>query len=100
MRRLIALACLALALVLSPSASRGGTSESILFWSDSPWPSLLAMHPDGSARHRLFRTPQNAKRPTLSPNAKWIAFDGAPPGKPALSDFDIQLVRSDGAATP
>jgi len=56
------------------------------------------MRPDGSNRHRIFRTSQNAKRPTLSPDGRWIAFDGAPPGKPALSDFDIQVVRVDGGA--
>jgi len=54
------------------------------------------MRPDGSNRHRIFRTSQNAKRPTLSPDGRWIAFDGAPPGKPALSDFDLQVVRVDG----
>ena len=70
--------------------------HSILFWTDSPWPSLWTMRPDGSSRHRLYRTSQNAKRPTLSPDGTWIAFDGAPPGKPALSDFDIQVVRVDG----
>jgi Tol biopolymer transport system component len=26
----------------------------------------------------------------------WVAFDGSPPGKAVLSDFDIQLVRPDG----
>ena len=80
----------------SPSESLGGKGESILFWADAPQPSLWAMRPDGSGRHMIFRTPQNAKRPTLSPDGTWIAFDGAPPGKPAMSDFDIQLVRIDG----
>ena len=100
--RLAALGLLLCALVAgvvlapSPGVSRGGNGESILFWSDNPQPSLWAMRPDGSGRHAIFRTPQNAKRPTLSPDGKWIAFDGAPPGKPPLSDFDIQLVRVDG----
>jgi Tol biopolymer transport system component len=43
----------------------------------------------------LPHTP-DAKRPTLSPDRKWIAFDGAAPGKAPLSDFDIEIVRRDG----
>ena len=90
------LLCALALLARSPSESRGGSGESILFWADATQPSLWAMRPDGSGRHMIFRTPQNAKRPTLSPDGTWIAFDGAPPGKPAMSDFDIQLVRIDG----
>jgi Tol biopolymer transport system component len=68
----------------------------ILYWSESPWPSIWAIRADGSHRHRILRNRQNAKRPRLSPDRKWVAFDGAPPGKEPLSDFDIQLVRRDG----
>ena len=68
----------------------------ILFWSDTPWPSLWSIRPDGSHRTRVFRTHQNCKRPVLSPDRKWIAFDGAPPGQRPLSQFDIQVVRRDG----
>jgi len=100
MTRLLAVACVALVSAATAGAGAGsseaGRSESIFFWTDSPGPSLWAMRPDGSNRHRLFRTPQNAKRPSLSPDGKWIAFDGAPPGKPPLSDFDIQVVRING----
>ena len=39
---------------------------------------------------------QNAKRARLSPDRSWVAFDGAPPGKQPLTDFDIQIVRLDG----
>lgn len=98
--RLSVLTCVAF--VLAAAAGAAGSDEarvrtqSIFFWTDSPGPSLWAMRPDGSNRHRIYRTPQNAKRPALSPNGKWIAFDGAPPGKPPLSDFDIQIVRVDG----
>jgi Tol biopolymer transport system component len=74
------------------AASRGGV---ILFWSESPIPSLWMVRPDGTHRHRLPLR-QNCKRPTLSPDRKWILFDGTPPGKPPLTDFDIQLVRPDG----
>jgi hypothetical protein len=77
-------------------AHRAAASGLILYWSDSPWPSIWSVRPDGSRRHRLFRTRQNAKRPVLSPDRQWVAFDGAPPGKPPLSDFDIQVVRRDG----
>jgi Tol biopolymer transport system component len=44
----------------------------------------------------LLANRQNAKRPRLSPDRKWVAFDGTPPGKPVMSDFDIQLVAFDG----
>jgi TolB protein len=74
------------------AAPRGNV---ILFWSDSPFPSLWTIRPDGTHRHRL-RLRQNCKRPRLSPDGKWIVFDGTPPGKPPLTDFDVQLVRRDG----
>jgi TolB protein len=69
----------------------------ILFWSESPWPSIWSVRPDGSRLRRAYHTRQNAKRPRLSPNRRWIAFDGASPGKPPLTDFDIQIVRVDGS---
>lgn len=69
----------------------------ITFWSDSPWPTIWAIRPDGSNPRRLLRTRQNAKRPRLSPDRRWVAFDGAPPGTRPLHDFDIQLVRRDGS---
>jgi Tol biopolymer transport system component len=68
----------------------------IVFWRESPWPSIWSVRPDGSHLRWAYRTHQNAKRPTLSPDGKWIAFDGAPPGEPPLSDFEIQIVRWDG----
>jgi Tol biopolymer transport system component len=74
-------------------SSSGGT---ILFWTDSPIPSLRAMRPDGSNVHRVFVSRLNAKRPSLSPDRRWIAFDGSSPGKPPLSDFDVQVVGLDG----
>jgi Tol biopolymer transport system component len=68
----------------------------ILFWSMDPYPSLWSIRPDGSHRRRLFRTRQNCKRPSLSPDRRWIAFDGAPPGKASMKEFDLQIVRRDG----
>jgi Tol biopolymer transport system component len=76
------------------SAARVGSL--ILFWSDTPYPSLWSIRPDGSHRRLVFRTRQNCKRPVLSPDRRWIAFDGAPPGQAPLSQFDIQVVRRDG----
>jgi TolB protein len=76
------------------SETRAGSL--ILFWSDTPWPSLWSIRPDGSHRKRVFRTRQNCKRPVLSPDRKWIAFDGTPPGQRPLSQFDIQVMRRDG----
>lgn len=68
----------------------------ILFWKESPWPSIWFVRPDGSRLRPAYRTRQNAKRPTLSPGGRWIAFDGSSPGKPPLVDFDVQIVRVDG----
>jgi TolB protein len=87
------LACLAgAAFALAGSSPTGGT---ILFWTDSPIPSLRTMRADGTHVRRIAAN-QNAKRPSLSPDRRWIAFDGTPRGKPPLSDFDIQIVRVDG----
>jgi len=68
----------------------------IVFWSEQPWPAIWAVRPDGSHKHRILQSRQNAKRPTLSPHRSWVAFDGTPPGKPPLNDFDIQVVRLNG----
>jgi Tol biopolymer transport system component len=68
----------------------------IVYWRESPVPSIWSVRPDGSRNHRILRTRQNAKRPRLSPDRRWVAFDGAPPGKAPLSDFDIQIVRLNG----
>jgi TolB protein len=87
------LACLAaVAFALAGSSQTGGT---ILFWTDSPIPSLRVMRADGTHVRRIAAD-QNAKRPSFSPDRKWIAFDGTPHGKPPLTDFDIQVVRVDG----
>jgi TolB protein len=77
------------------SAGHGGGGL-IVYWSDSPNPSLWSMRPDGSDRHRIVPNRQNAKRPALSPDLRWIAFDGSPPGTPPLTQFHVQLVRVDG----
>ena len=69
----------------------------IVFWNESPWPAIWAIRPDGSHLRRILRNRQNAKRPRLSPDRKWVAFDGTPPGRRPLSDFDIQLIRLDGS---
>jgi TolB protein len=97
----VVLAGLLALLVGGASSSAAPSSESrvgslILFWSADPYPSLWSIRPDGTHRRRVFRTKQNCKRPNLSPDRRWIAFDGAPPGKRPLSEFDVQVVRSDG----
>jgi TolB protein len=86
------LALLAATALVAGSAQTGGT---ILFWTDSPIPSLRIMRADGTHVRRIAAK-QNAKRPSLSPDRRWVAFDGTPKGKPPLSDFDVQLVRVDG----
>src|SRR5262245_53321106 len=98
MRQLLAVLAIALAAVTT-SAGAGSASEDagrIAFWSDEPWPSVWIMRPDGSGRHRIMHTRQNAKRARLSPDGRWVAFDGASPDTTALSDFDVQIVRRDG----
>ena len=90
MSRLVALA--ALTLSLAGSARTGGA---IVYWTDSPIPSLRIMRADGTHVRRIPAR-QNAKRPSLSPDGRWVAFDGTPKGKPPLSDFDLELVRLDG----
>jgi Tol biopolymer transport system component len=86
--------------------TRGGEPEStrpeklagtIVFWRDTPWPSPWSLQPDGTGLWRIYVTRQNAKRPRVSPDGEWIAFDGASPGKEPLSDFDVQIVRVDGS---
>jgi Tol biopolymer transport system component len=98
-RWVVALVCL---LCAAPAAFAGGDTARrsgglIVYWSESPWPSIWVIRPDGSHRHRILRNRQNAKRPRLSPDRKWVAFDGTPPPERPLSDFDIQLVRLDGS---
>ena len=87
-------------LVLVASASASGAQASsrglIAYWTDDPFPSIWAVRPDGSGRTSLLRSSQNAKRARISPDGRWVAFDGAPPGKPAMSDFEIQVIRRDG----
>ena len=92
MTRLALLAATTLVAIHGSAAPSPGT---IVFWTDSPVPSLRAMRADGTHLRRIPAR-QNAKRPALSPDRRWIAFDGTPPGKPPLSDFDVQLVRLDG----
>jgi Tol biopolymer transport system component len=97
--RVLLLGCVTAALAAAcgsggPHAAPAGGL--ILFWSDSPWPSLRSVWPDGSHLQRVYRTRQNAKRPSLSPDRSRIAFDGTPPGLPAMSDFRVQVVRRDG----
>ena len=98
MRIWIPLALAVVACVLGRPAAPETESAGgwIAYWRSSPIPSIWAVRPSGTQNHRILRTGQNAKRPRLSPDRKWVAFDGTPPGKPALSDFDIQIVRMNG----
>jgi TolB protein len=54
------------------------------------------MRPDGSNQHLVYHAYANAKRPSLSRDGSWIAFDGASPGRMPFSDFDVQIVRRNG----
>jgi TolB protein len=89
---LLAIACAA-ATASGASTTHVSSPRVILYWSMSPWPSLWSVRLDGSNRHRFFKTKQNAKRPRLSPDRKWVAFDGPRPRVKAMSDYDIQVVR-------
>jgi Tol biopolymer transport system component len=96
----IALACL-LGAASSAAEVRGDSTPVgpglIVYWKESPFPSIWAIRPDGTHARRILRNRQNAKRARLSPDRSWVAFDGASPGKPPLTDFDIQIVRVDGS---
>ena len=86
-----------LALVRAGQTATSADRGVIVYWSSDPFPSIWAVRPDGSHAYRVLRNQQNAKRPRLSPDRTWVAFDGAPPGKRVMSDFDIQVVRLDGS---
>jgi Tol biopolymer transport system component len=95
----VALACLLGAVIWAAQVRGDATSAGaglIVYWRESPFPTIWAIRPDGSRARRILRTRQNAKRARLSPDRKWVAFDGASPGKRPLTDFDIQIVRLDG----
>lgn len=87
-----------LAVSASAHGAGAGSAGLITFWNDDPIPSIYAVRPDGTGLTPLLRTSQNAKRARLSPDRRWVAFDGAPPGKPAMSEFEIQVVRRNGRA--
>ena len=91
-------ACVLVAAGSAPSsatAPRPRFSGLIAYWSDDPFPTIWKLR-SGARPARILRGGKNAKRPRISPDRRWVAFDGAPPGKPAMSDFDIQVVRLDG----
>jgi Tol biopolymer transport system component len=85
------------AIALGATRAEASDQELIVYWSDDPFPSIWAMNSDGSGAHRLLDNDQNAKRPRLSPDRQLVAFDGTPPGKTPMSDFDIELVATDGS---
>jgi Tol biopolymer transport system component len=93
---LVAFACIGATALASAAGSSPTSSGLILFWSDSPRPSIWSVRPDGTQVRQILQTDQNAKRPRLSADRSWVAFDGAAPGKPPLTDFDIQVVHADG----
>lgn len=101
MRSRITIGFFACVLVVAGSAAPATTAPSprfsglIAYWSDEPFPSIWKLR-SGSSPARILRGGKNAKRPRISPDRRWVAFDGAPPGKPAMSDFDVQVVRLDG----
>ena len=88
--------CVAACASAAAATDRAPAVGRILFWSNRDWAALWSMRPDGSGKRVLYRTGQNAKRPVLSPDGEWVAFDGASPGKPPMTDFDVQVVRTNG----
>jgi len=92
-----------IALLAAVASGCGGGGDArdpagvIVYWYDNPKPSIWAVRADGPHDRLIVRNRQNAKRPRLSPDRRWVAFDGTPPGEPPLSDFDLQLVRLDGS---
>jgi TolB protein len=96
--RILAIGATGGMLVLTAPAPAASMRSLILYWSDhgQPGPALWAMRPDGSNQHLLYQAYANAKRPTLSPDGSWIAFDGASPGTKPFNNFDVQVVRTSG----
>jgi Tol biopolymer transport system component len=89
-----AVAC-AVVVAGSTAAPQPRFSGVVAYWSDQPFPSIWKLR-SGMRPVRILRGGKNAKRPRISPDRRFVAFDGAPPGKPAMSDFDVQVVRLDG----
>ena len=100
MRSRLALLVLGLAVCATAPGADASGGGLITFWNDDPIPSIYAVRPDGTGLTPLLRTGQNAKRARLSPDRRWVAFDGAPPGKRPMSEFEIQVVRRTGRAAP
>jgi Tol biopolymer transport system component len=102
LRRLLGAVVLTTVAALSVTATAGNSPGAaggrIAFWNDHPRPSLWLISRENAQPTRILGTTQNAKRPRFSPDGRWVAFDGAPPPKPAMSDFDIQVVRLDGTS--
>jgi hypothetical protein len=92
----VAALCAVLAAACRALGRRRAAPAARRLWSDTQWPSIWAARPDGRQLRRILRNRQNAKRPRLSPDRRCVAFGGAPPGTPPLTDFDIQIVRLDG----
>jgi Tol biopolymer transport system component len=94
----VVLTLASLAIILTTPTGAASRRGLILFWGDhgSPGPSLWAMRPDGSSQHLIYHAYANAKRPSLSPDGSWIAFDGASPASAPMRDFDVQVVRTNG----
>lgn len=99
MARSLLLAVVLVALVDGASSTAGTHGHGvILFWSDKQGgPALYSIRPDGSHRRRIFSSHRACKRPSLSPDRKWIVFDGPRPGHEGeLPQFDVQVIRRDG----
>jgi Tol biopolymer transport system component len=92
----VLLSAAVLGLAAAAFAKQTGPRHLLVYWSESPWPTIWTAWPDGSHRRRVIASRQNAKRPRLSPDRRWIAFDGAAPGKPVMRDFEIQIVHPNG----
>ena len=70
--------------LLYASATGGGAkapdrTSVISYWSDDPLPSIWTVRPNGTGRARILHTRQNAKRPRISPDGRWVAFDARVP---------------------
>jgi Tol biopolymer transport system component len=91
------LVLMAAAVATVPGGAKSAQTGLISFWGDrSGRPAVWVMRADGSGRHPVTTGPMNAKRGELSPDGRFVAFDGASRPTRTLTEFDIHVIGVDG----
>jgi Tol biopolymer transport system component len=95
-RCLVALLAAAAATVPG-SAMSAERTDWISFWGDrNGLPAVWLMRSDGTGRRLVTTGPMNAKRGELSPDGRFVAFDGASRPTRTLTEFDIHVIGVNG----